>query len=85
VNNRRSEFEIIRDILVMSVDGAKKTQILYRTNLSYSQLQVYLSFLVRVGAVKIIEHGSARIYKTTPKGKEVLNHIEEAMRHLMEN
>ncbi|HEC81433.1 MAG TPA: DUF4364 domain-containing protein, partial [Thermoplasmatales archaeon] len=38
VNTRRCEIEIIRDILSLATKGAKKTQILYKTNLSYTQL-----------------------------------------------
>lgn len=46
VNTRRSEIEIISKILDLSKSGAKKTEILYRGNLSYMQLQKYLPFLV---------------------------------------
>lgn len=79
ISSRRSEFEIIRDILIASFDGAKKTHILYRTNLSYSQLQDYLSFLIKAGVVEAIKKGSSEIYRITEKGKELLNHIEGAI------
>lgn len=82
ISSRRSEFEIIRDILIASFDGAKKTHILYRTNLSYSQLQDYLSFLIKAGVVEAVKKGSAEIYRITEKGKELLNHIEEAIYRL---
>lgn len=74
----------MRDILVISADGAKKTHILYRTNLSHSQLQGYLSFLVRAGAMEIIERGSTKIYRTTPKGKKIVEQIDELIEHLTE-
>jgi len=47
VNNRRSEIDIIGEILNLSRDGAKKTEILYQGNLSYTQLQKYLPFLLK--------------------------------------
>jgi len=46
VNNRRSELDIISKILDLSKSGAKKTEILYQGNLSYTQLQSYLPFLL---------------------------------------
>lgn len=82
VNSRRSEIEIIRDILSLSREGAKKTQILYRTNLSYTQLQEYLSFLLKTGAIKVDESDASRIYKTTDKGIEILEDINKLIKNL---
>jgi predicted transcriptional regulator len=41
----RSRLEIIGNILGVAKYGAKKTHIMYRANLSYSQLQEYVGFL----------------------------------------
>ena len=46
VKNRRSELDIIAKILTLSKKGAKKTNILYKCNLSYTQIQDYLPFLI---------------------------------------
>ena len=46
VNNRRSEIQIIHKILTLSSGGARKTEILYQGNLSYTQLKSYLPFLL---------------------------------------
>lgn len=46
VNSRRSELDIMGEILVLSKTGAKKTELLYQANLSYMQLQKYLPFLI---------------------------------------
>ncbi len=82
VNSRRSEIEIIRDILSLSKGGVKKTQILYGTNLSYTQLQEYLSFLIKSGAIEIVNSSDTKIYKTTTKGVEILEDINKLMKNL---
>ena len=53
VNGRRSEFEIIKKILDLSKDGAKKTKLLYQGNLSYNQLKNYLLILVEKNILEI--------------------------------
>ena len=45
-NNRRSEIEIIKEIITLSQDGMRKTEILYQANLSFAQLKHYLKYLL---------------------------------------
>ena len=79
-NKRRSEIQIIKDILKLSKNGAKKTEILHQGNMSFSQLQNYLSYLIEN---EIIEenhdkksNGSKnKIYFTTEKGNNLLEDI----------
>jgi predicted transcriptional regulator len=82
--NRRSEIEIIGDILKLSNKGAKKTEILYRGNLSYHQLQNYLSFLIRKNILEEKNVNNNRgnpvkIYQTTSKGKNLLDDIDNML------
>lgn len=42
---RRDRLEIILKILKISKNGAKKTHIMYKANLSYVQLEKYLQYL----------------------------------------
>lgn len=81
VNNRRSEIEIVRDILNLSskVNGAKKTQILYQTNLSYTQLKDYLSFLIERDFMNIEKNNSSVLYKVTDRGTELLGNINKVI------
>jgi predicted transcriptional regulator len=75
LNNRRSELEILSFILKISRAGANKTKILYRANLSYSQLRNYLGFLKDGDFLK--EEGKSKRrkqYITTPKGDLFLYH-----------
>jgi len=64
VNTRRSEMEIIATILDIARQGVRKTNILYRANLSYVQLKNYVGFLLERGLLENIEN----IYSTTKKG-----------------
>jgi predicted transcriptional regulator len=84
VNKRRSEIQIIAEILDLSKNGAKKTEILYQNNMSFLQLQGYLSFLIEKN---IIEEGSvtngngiaAKVYFTTNKGNQLLEDINKLL------
>ena len=86
-NKRRSEIQIIKEILDLSKNGAKKTEILYQGNMSFSQLQNYLSYLIEK---KIIEenisyqqNGSRnKVYVTTKKGNDLLENINSLYSYL---
>ena len=81
LNNRRSELDIVVDILNLSKDGANKTSILYKTNLSYSQLKNYLSILLEKDILKevMVEQNGRDLkhYKTTSKGLNLLELSQE--------
>jgi len=84
INNRRDELEILADILRLTKGGAKKTQILYRVNLSYSQLENYLSFLKEKNLLEEVEteETRGRIYKINDKGLKLLEGIENVFSYL---
>ena len=76
INNRRSELEIINDILILAEQNVKKTAILYKCNLSYNQMQKYLKFLVHKKAIKQdIDDDGIKTYKTTRYGNSFLRDI----------
>ena len=83
VNNRRSEIEIISQILSLSRDGARKTEILYQGNLSYTQLQSYLPFLINRNILEeqeVYNNGfPCKLYKTTDKGLSLLASIRRVL------
>jgi predicted transcriptional regulator len=59
------------------MDGALKTQIMYKANLSFTQLNEYLKFILKIGLVdKILQNGREK-YKTTPKGMDFLQRYRE--------
>ena len=76
VNQRRSNIEIIADMLKIGENGVGKTRIMYGANLSYSQIQKYLGFLVGQGFIDKMEVGNPAVtYKVTENGLKLLNSI----------
>lgn len=62
-------------ILETANGGTKKTRIMYKANLCYSQLKMYLSDLV---ANELLEYvPGEQIYKTTDKGMRFLNTVNQ--------
>ncbi|MBI4302973.1 MAG: hypothetical protein HY665_01345 [Chloroflexi bacterium] len=77
VNHRRSNIEIIADMLRVGENGAGKTEIMYSTNMSYSQIQKYLNFLMTSDFITKLEIGNPVItYQVTDKGLKLLRSIE---------
>ena len=86
VNNRRSEIKIIQKILTLSSDGARKTEILYQGNMSYTQLKSYLSYLVEkkiLETVSVKNNGNnSMLYQLTNKGFDFLSDINKTLSYL---
>jgi predicted transcriptional regulator len=72
---KRSNPEIIAEILNLCKQPQKKTQVMYKTNLSWSMLQRYLSQLLSKGFLEI--HHSHIKYATTSKGLKFLDKWRE--------
>ena len=81
MNERRSRFEIMANILGVAVYGAKKTNIMYKANLSFTQLNEYLKILVNANLLE--KNGS--IYSTTQKGKFFYEKCEELIGMLQDD
>jgi len=76
VNGRRSNIEIIADILRMG--QASKTQIMYRVSMSYAQLQKYLDYLIDRGFLsRDPSEYRGGLYRVTQEGKSLLESIEK--------
>jgi len=77
VNRRRSTFEIIADMLRVGENGAGKTRIMYSANMSYSQIQRYLDFLILHGFIEKADMGNPTAsYRVTESGMKLLRLIE---------
>lgn len=72
--NRR-RLQIIADVLHATVEGAKKTQVMYRANLSYELLGRYLKEVIEADLVCF--EGSLDCYTITRKGREFLDRFGE--------
>ena len=79
----RDRLYIIAEILAITKDGSLKTQVMYRANLSFKQLNDYLSFLLKRELIEVIEKNKKNIYKTTPKGIRYLENYEGILNLLM--
>lgn len=76
-NHRRSNIEIIADMLRVGENGAGKTEIMYSANMSYTQIQKYLGFLMSQGLVNRVEVGNPVVtYQVTDKGLKILKSID---------
>ena len=80
VGRRRSNIEIIADILRIGENGAGKTEIMYSANMSYSQIQRYLDYLVSQGfIVKVNIDNTMIAYRVTDRGFKLLQAIDNLM------
>ena len=80
VGNRRSNIEIIADMLRIGENGAGKTEIMYSANMSYSQIQKYLDYLVNQGFVHKVNMDNTMIaYQVTESGLKLLKAIDTLM------
>ena len=73
VNKRRSDLEIIADMLKVGEHGAGKTEIMYSANMSYSQIQKYLGYLMSQGLIDKMKMGNPSVtYQVTDSGLKLL-------------
>ena len=80
MNHRRSNIEIMADMLRVGENGAGKTEIMYSVNMSYSQIQKYLGFLIGHGFVDRLEVGNPMVtYRVTEKGLGLLRSIDTVL------
>jgi predicted transcriptional regulator len=56
------------EIMEAAKGGELKTRIMYMVNLSFSQVNEYLSFLANKGFLKVITQKGKKVYETTTKG-----------------
>jgi predicted transcriptional regulator len=81
LESRRSSLEIIADMLRLGEAG--KTEIMYSVNMSYFQLQKYLSFMLDRGLIDKVALGNPSVtYRVTVKGLEVLRSIDALLNTL---
>jgi predicted transcriptional regulator len=74
---RRDKLVIMTEIIGIAVKGTSKTQIMYKANLSFSQLKRYLALLSRHSLLKKSAHDGREIYKATPKGVEFMERQQQ--------
>lgn len=65
------------EILEITLEGALKTHIMYRANLSYRDLIEWIPLLCDLGLLEAIGEGKHKTYKTTKKGLRYLQSYTE--------
>ena len=74
---RRDRLFIMAEILEIAREGVLKTQIMYRANLSFAQLNEYLSLLLDLNLLEAVKITEKTMYKTTDKGLRYLQSYRE--------
>jgi len=70
--NNRGKIQIMGDVLALATSGIKKTHIMYKANLSYEQVHLYLSELIEKRLIMQDTSQDRMMYRTTDKGREFL-------------
>lgn len=78
---KRSKQEIIAQILEICLDSSSKTKIVYQANLNFRTINPYLDILMKNGLLEVSEVEQT-LYRTTPKGRDLLDIIEKVNRSL---
>jgi predicted transcriptional regulator len=72
-------------MLKVGENGAGKTEIMYSANMSYSQIQKYLAFLVSRGFIGKVSTGNPAVtYQLTDSGLKLLTTINNVTEMLGE-
>ena len=72
-SKRRDKLCILAEILEIAKEGTLKTQIMYKANLSFAQLNDYLKFMMKIRLMEKIVRGGKDVYVATAKGLDFLN------------
>jgi predicted transcriptional regulator len=77
VSKRRDKLSIIAEILEIAKEGTLKTQIMYKANLSFAQLNDYLKFMLKNDLLRKFRANGKDVYTATEKGVDFLQrHFE---------
>jgi predicted transcriptional regulator len=76
-SKRRDKLYIIAEILEIAKEGTLKTQIMYRANLSFTQLNDYLRFMLKIGLLEKILRNDKETYRATAKGMDFVQRYHE--------
>ena len=81
--SKRSESEILAQILSSARKDVKKTHLLYSTNISYSNFIEYFNFLLDKQFIEVKDGNPAgKNYHTTEKGEYFLESINDVLKEI---
>ena len=81
---RRDRLSIMAEFLDVAREGALKTRIMYQANLSFAQLNEYLTLVIDLNLLEAVKTSERTIYKTTEKGLRYLQSYKEIIELLTE-
>lgn len=76
-SKRRDKLYIIAEILEIAKGGTLKTQVMYRANLSFTQLNDYLGFMLKIALLDKDAISNREVYRATAKGIDFLERYHE--------
>jgi predicted transcriptional regulator len=82
--NNRGKIQIMGDVLALGTSGIRKTHIMYKANLSYEQVHLYLEELIEKRLIEQDVSPDGVVYRTTEKGREFLLHYTRVVELLEE-
>jgi predicted transcriptional regulator len=84
-SKRRDKLSIIAEILDIAKDGTLKTQIMYKANLSFAQLNDYVKFMLKISLLNKFRANGKDVYEATEKGLDYIQRHMELMELLQDN
>ena len=83
-SRRRDKLSIIAEILEIAKSETLKTQIMYKANLSFAQLNDYLKFMLKANLLKKFRANGKNVYMASEKGIDFLQRHSELTELLKE-
>ena len=84
-SKRRDRLVIMAEIVGISKKGISKTHMMFKANLSFSQLNQYIELLTNTALLEKSTVGEKNIFHATKKGLEFLEKQQQAIDMLKEN
>jgi len=81
-HSRRDATRVIYEILLLATDGASKTRILFKANLSHKLVERYSIFLVKKGLLRLESDNQTDMYVLTDRGIRLLGLLREVEKEL---
>ena len=75
--DRRDRLHIMAEIIEATKESQLKTRIMYNANLSFNQVNEYLSFLTEKGFLRVNVENGKKLYEATAKGNQYMENYRE--------
>ena len=69
---RRTELEIVTEILILCKVPTGKTGSVYNCNMNFHTVKQYLDKLIKTNMIQLFDRGNRRFYETTDEGNQYI-------------